>query len=677
MFCLTLGRDQPKKKGKSNFIRRMTTLRRGAPSQGRSAMQHLALLGTAVGGHHTKSISCHESVRKHLEHVYDSLRVGEKLLSRDKFAAFLKGTQGADIIEPLHLEYYDFRQFFWVWSSNEGAWRAARRPRHEDIDTSKPISNYFISSSHNTYLEGNQLSSKSSAEAYRAVLRNGCRCIEIDVWNGPVVSRTPSKSPKPDTKSPKPEHRRHFSSSSLPLLAAEKIDSFLSGRTSRHSRSPSAVHPATFPNLEPRESGTTLDPKDLIERLEHSRESSRSTRRGEPVVHHHGTMTSTIGFREVCQAVRESAFEKNPLPIIVSLEVGADKEQQELMVQIMKEEWAGLLLDSPYDHCDPYQRQPRLDELYHKILIKVKRLDDSQVEAEIERGRSLGISSIRQKPPICDALAALAIYTHSEHYDSHESLSSRTPSHIFSLSEDCFSALAQDVQKIRKLLAHNRDYFMRIYPKGLRVDSSNPDPSFHWRRGVQMVAMNWQRTDEGMMINDAMFANSNGWILKPHGLLSDNTVDLEDIPRRTLDLRVTIYAGQFIPLPQDRRRHGGVGVLGDRGFRPAVKVELHVEKPQKSVDYTRETCAAETDNPDWGDHAVPLDFFDVQNVVEDLSFVRFKVEDSSSMRDNLVAWACIRLDRLQPGYRVIDLFHHTRRPSPGQLFVKIEKVLRD
>ncbi|KAK4229033.1 putative 1-phosphatidylinositol-4,5-bisphosphate phosphodiesterase [Podospora fimiseda] len=624
MFCLKYFRrekgDEKKKKGKGNFIRRMTTIKRAAPSQGRSAMLNVAFVGTALArnlggcgedGSLRTYMSCHDSMKKHIQYVYDSLRGSDKLLSKDKLVAFLKGAQNADYIESLPLDHYNFQEFFFIWRNNDAAWKAVRRPRSNEIDVSKPISNYFISSSHNTYLDGNQLSSKSTADAYRAVLRSGCRCIEIDVWNGPI-SRNPSKSPYP-----KPDHQRELSSSSLPRAA---LDVIMSGRTSRHSRTPSAAQTG-LSDLGPKESATSLDPKELTERLERSRSSSRS--REEPIVHHHGTLTSTITFREVCRAVAESAFEKNPLPIIVSLEVGAEEQQQEMMVQIMKEEWAGLLLDAPFDHIDPYQHQPRLQDLYHKILIKVKRIDNSQLEAEIERGRSLGISSIRKKPPICPALAQLAIYTHSEHYEDHKSLGSRTPSHIFSLSEDCFSALALDKERIRNLLSHNRDFFMRIYPKGLRVDSSNPDPSFHWRRGVQMVAMNWQRTDEGMMINDAMFANTNGWIPKPPGLLSDSAVDVEDIPRRTLDLTITVLAGQSIPLPQDRRQHNGIGISGLKSFKPVIKVELHVDKqPNKSAPCTRSTVPAETDNPDWGYHPAPLEFYDVKNVVEELSFVR-------------------------------------------------------
>ncbi|CAF0747420.1 unnamed protein product [Adineta ricciae] len=52
-------------------------------------------------------------------------------------------------------------------------------------DMTKPLTDYWINTSHNTYLSANQVVGDSSGESYVQVLQRGCRCVELDLHDGP------------------------------------------------------------------------------------------------------------------------------------------------------------------------------------------------------------------------------------------------------------------------------------------------------------------------------------------------------------------------------------------------------------------------------------------------------------------------------------------------------------
>jgi phosphatidylinositol phospholipase C, delta len=90
--------------------------------------------------------------------IMGSTENDDKLLSKQEFLTFLT-SKFNDAYDP-----------------------AARLPLETKLD--QPLPHYWINTSHNTYLTGDQLMSRSSVVAYVRALFRGCKCLELDCWDG-------------------------------------------------------------------------------------------------------------------------------------------------------------------------------------------------------------------------------------------------------------------------------------------------------------------------------------------------------------------------------------------------------------------------------------------------------------------------------------------------------------
>lgn len=124
---------------------------------------------------------------------------------------------------------------------------------------------------------------------------------------------------------------------------------------------------------------------------------------------------------------------------------------------------------------------------------------------------------------VSDSFSKLVNYCESVKFRGFEA-----PRHYWQMSsfdETKAAQLCMIRSSAEKFISHNRCYLSRIYPKGIRVLSSNYDPIPLWLAGCQMVALNYQAHDKPLAFNRALFrANGQcGYVLKPLELLKGTT----------------------------------------------------------------------------------------------------------------------------------------------------------
>lgn len=520
----------------------------------------------------------------------------------------------------------------------------------------RPMNEYFISSSHNTYLLGRQVAGQSSVEGYISALGRGCRCVEVDCWDGsdghPQVVHGRTLTSAISFKEVMTTINKYaFVKSSFPLWISLEVHCSPCQQALMVDIMKEAFGDRLVTELLDPTSDKLPSPSELMERV--------LIKVKKPGGNHEHLTGDGYGRRRAGSL-------NSPLsrPMVPDGAGGPPPSQS--------------LPQSPLLAATHQAR--RLVGRSRVNTINEGEVHDWMMScstSDTESGSEMG--SIRKSAnKTTKILGALGVYCAGIKFFGFDSPMAKTFNHIFSFMETSFAKHSRTKETKMALDIHNMRYMMRVYPDGIRFGSSNYDPLIYWRRGVQMAALNWQTFDLGAQLNHAMFEggkDESGYVLKPPELRDiqvrpfDSAIAEGKKERSVVSFSIEVISAQQLMRP--------ASLSASKSMDPYVEVQVfHAndkrDKKEAGLNLTDEfdlPLRFQTDvirengfNPTFSDGQFR---FKVTTKHPDLIFVRWSVklasngDGNNNGRDGApIATYTAKLKNLKQGYRTLPLLNH-------------------
>ncbi|KAI7341645.1 hypothetical protein KC354_g16987 [Hortaea werneckii] len=479
----------------------------------------------------------------------------------------------------------------------------------EITDRSHPLPEYFISSSHNTYLLAHQLYGESSTEAYATALRTGSRCVEIDAWDG-----------EDTVDEPKVTHGYTLASNISFRSVCETIRDIVDEESAATS------------------AGSGSEPAPILISLENHCGPHGQKRLAE-------IMRETWQHRLVSEPVRQEGTAEqegsgqhvklselgNKIAVIVEYHIPDEKE----------------------DSSSSSESEDDDDE--HRQMKKQKK--ETPASPIIPELAELGVYAQSVKP--------------SDHSWLTGELKNGPHHHLINVSESGLKALLP--KSAAEIARHNAQHLMRVYPKGTRISSKNLMPVPVWGVGAQVTALNFQTFDASMQLNEALFSGSAGYVLKPAALRSGGTGDLTaSSRRRKLTLHVAGATAIPLPSDRDEAKEikpyvtstllQPTDLSGDPPKRKTTGYKQH------KLGFLHKGENPSAIDPLWNEKLEWEEYLD-----NELTFLRILIKSDDSFAANpVLAVAAVRLMYVTPGWSFIRMLDLKGRETHCSLLVRFE-----